>query len=238
MFGIITAVDAERDAVLEKMGDPQANPIYGIEFYEGIIQNTRCIMAMAGIGKVNAARCAQLMIDKFNPTRIVNIGSAGALHPEVRIGDVIISTACIQHDIDLTAFGLPKGFISETEGFIKADPELMAFCEQAMERTIDERFHVLTGPIATGDQFNDSVARKEQLYQEFGAYCIEMEGAAVAQVCALCQVPFVIIRSISDQPNDDTFNLYETYKQQASGRCADFLVELVTVLQDRFGAAV
>jgi adenosylhomocysteine nucleosidase len=238
MFGIITAVDAERDAVLAKMGNPQTDPIYGIEFYEGTIQDTRCIMAMAGIGKVNAARCTQLMIDKFNPTRIVNIGSAGALHPEARIGDVIISTSCIQHDIDLTAFGLPKGFISVTEGFVKADPELMKLCAQAMEQTIDDRFRILTGPIATGDQFNDSVTRKEQLFQEFGAYCIEMEGAAVAQVCAKCQVPFVIIRSISDQPNDDTLNLYETYKQQASGRCADFLVNLVTVLRNRFGATV
>jgi adenosylhomocysteine nucleosidase len=237
MFGIITAVDAERDAVLERIESPQEYSIYGIKFYEGVIGKIRCIMAMAGVGKVNAARCAQLMIDKFSPARIVNIGSAGALHPKVRIGDVIISTACIQHDVDLTAFGLRKGFFSETDGFIPADPELMELCAQAMEQTLDNRFRIFTGTVATGDQFNDSPTRKEELFQEFGAYCIEMEGAAVAQVAAMCQVPFVIIRSISDQPDDDTLNLYETYKQQAAVRCALFLVNLVTGLQERYKEA-
>jgi adenosylhomocysteine nucleosidase len=227
MIGIITAVTAERDAVLERMENPKTYTVYGIEFYEGTVRNTRCIMAMAGIGKVNAARCTQLMIDRFTPDKIVNLGSAGALHPEVRIGDVVISTTCIQHDIDLTAFGFRKGFISETDGFIPADQELMELCAQAMKQTLDGPFRIFTGPIATGDQFNNSTTRKTELFQEFGAYCIEMEGAAVAQVCALCQVPFVIIRSISDQPDNDTLNLYETYKHQASRRCADFLENLV-----------
>jgi adenosylhomocysteine nucleosidase len=230
MLGIITAVTAERDAALQKMVNPHARQIYGIEFYEGTIGRISCVLAMAGIGKVNAARCVQLMIDQFQPDRIVNIGSAGALHPEVKIGDVIISTACIQHDLDLTAFGLPKGYISETEGLFTADPELRRLCEQAMGRTIDDRFRVYAGLIVTGDQFNDSVARKEQLYREFGAYCIEMEGAAVAQVCAMCRVPFVIIRSISDQPGEDTMELYENYKDLASRRCADFVVNLMELL--------
>jgi adenosylhomocysteine nucleosidase len=232
MLGVITAVTDERDAVLERMSDSQTHVVFGIEFYEGTIRDTRCIMAMAGIGKVNAARCTQLMIDRFMPERIVNLGAAGALHPNVRIGDVVISTACIQHDLDLTVFGLRKGFLSETEGFIPADPEMIALCAQAMAQTIDDRFRIWNGPIATGDQFNDSAARKEELYQEFGAYCIEMEGAAVAQVCALCQVPFVVIRSISDQPDDDdALNLYETFKCQASGRCATFLENLAATLQ-------
>ncbi|HYH04467.1 MAG TPA: 5'-methylthioadenosine/adenosylhomocysteine nucleosidase [Bacillota bacterium] len=231
MIGVITAVDAERDAVLAKMKEVKAYQVYGIEFYEGLIRDTRCITAMSGIGKVNAARCTQLMIDRFNPDRIVNIGSAGALYPDLQIGDVIISTSCIQHDVDLTPFGLRKGFFSETDGFVAADAGLVSLCQQAMEHSIDDRFHVYTGPIATGDQFNDSAQTKERLFEEFGAYCIEMEGAAVAQVCAMCEIPFVVIRSVSDTPTEETRNLYENFKQLASERCANFLTNLVKLIQ-------
>lgn len=237
MIGVITAVDAERDAVLAKMKEVKSYTVYGIEFYEGSIRDIRCIAAMSGIGKVNAARCAQLMIDRFSPDWIVNIGSAGAIHPELQIGDVIISTSCIQHDVDLTPFGLPRGFFSETEGFVTADAGLVELCRQAMEHSIDDRFHVYAGPIATGDQFNDSVQVREWLYQEFGAYCVEMEGAAVAQVCAQCQIPFVVIRSVSDTPTEETLNLYENFKQLASERCANFLINLVKLLQRRNAAA-
>lgn len=231
MLGVITAVNAERDAVLAKMQDVTSCTIYGVEFYEGLIRDIRCIVAMSGVGKVNAARSTQLMIDKFAPDRMVNLGSAGALHPDLRIGDVVISTACIQHDVDLTLFGASKGFFSETEGFVQAEPEFMSLCQQAMEQAVDPNFRVLTGPIATGDQFNSCQILKEELYREFGAYCIEMEGAAVAQVCSKCQIPFVIIRSISDSPSEDTLQLYEKYKKTASQRCADFLVQLIKIMQ-------
>ncbi|HEY8463855.1 MAG TPA: 5'-methylthioadenosine/adenosylhomocysteine nucleosidase [Bacillota bacterium] len=229
MIGIITAVDAERDAVLAKLKDVKTHKIFGIEFYEGSLQGIDCTAAMSGIGKVNAARCTQLMIDRFHPDRIVNIGSAGALHPEVKIGDVIIATSCIQHDLDLTAFGLRKGFFSETEGFIAADAGLVELCRQAMADSLDDRFKIFTGPVATGDQFNESAQVKEALFNEFGAYCVEMEGAAVAQVCAGCGVPFVVIRSISDAPGEEeaTRDLYENFKQLASERCVSFLLNLV-----------
>jgi adenosylhomocysteine nucleosidase len=230
MIGVITAVNAERDAVLSKMRDVREYHIYGIEFYKGLIGNAPCITAMSGVGKVNAARCTQLMIDRFLPPRIVNVGSAGALHPEIKIGDVIISTSCIQHDLDLTAFGLRKGFWGETDGFIPADVGLVALCKEAMRRSSGAEFNIFSGPIATGDQFNDSVEQKERLYREFGAYCIEMEGAAIAQVCAMCNIPFVIIRSISDSPSEDTSSLYENFKTLAAERCATFLSHLVEYL--------
>lgn len=231
MIGVITAVSPERDAVLAKLKDVHPNTIYGVEFYDGMLQDTRCVVAMSGVGKVNAARSTQLLIDKFGPERIVNLGSAGAIHPQLQIGDVVISTSCIQHDVDLTMFGENKGFFSKTEGFIPVDQEFVQLCQQAMELSVDNQFRVLAGPIATGDQFNDSRQHKEELYKEFGAYCIEMEGAAVAQVCAMCRIPFAIIRSISDTPNEDAVQLYEKFKESASRRCADFLVNLVTIIQ-------
>ncbi len=230
MIGIITAVDAERDAILIKMTEPRPQAIYGIEFYEGVIGDVDCVMAMSGVGKVNAARCAQLMIDKFDPDRIVNIGSAGALHPDLNVGDVIISTSCIQHDVDLTAFGLRKGFLSRENGFIEADTEFMGLCQKAMARSVGAGHRIYTGPIATGDQFNESAERKDRVFAEFGAYCIEMEGAAVAQVCAMCDIPFVVIRSISDKPSSETLRMYNDYKRLASERCAAFLIHLTEEL--------
>ena len=116
MIGIITAVTIERDAVLEKLKEIKATTVYDLKFYQGLIRHTPCIIVMSGIGKVNAARCTQLMIDRFGPSKIVNIGSAGALHPDIKIGDVVISTACVQHDVDLTVFGIKKGAFAKQEG--------------------------------------------------------------------------------------------------------------------------
>lgn len=234
MLGIITAVTAERDAVLARMQDVAKSTIFGIDFFQGKIGKTACVMAMAGIGKVNAARCTQLMIDRFSPERVINMGSAGGLHPELTIGDVVISTACVQYDLDLTAFGLPKGAVDEGEdGFVKADAGFAELCEKVMENSIDGEYKVVLGPIATGDQFNDSPVTKAQLYKEFGAYCNEMEGAAIAQVCAACAVPFVVIRSISDNSDQDTLMNYEKFKELAAERCVHFLLNLVNALEEK-----
>ena len=232
MLGIITAVTTERDAVLEKMNDVETYSFYNLQFYVGNIHNTRCIMTMSGVGKVNAARSTQMMIDKFEPEKIVNVGSAGALDPDLNIGDVIISTECVQYDINLTAFGIKKGALSEDEdGFFKADAGFASLCEKAMNDSISDAFKIILGPIATGDRFNDSPEKKAKIYQEFGALCNEMEGAAVAQVCALCEVPFVVIRSISDNSDEDTLMSYNNFKKLASERCVNFLVNLVTEIE-------
>jgi adenosylhomocysteine nucleosidase len=238
MLGIITAVETERDAALNRLTDIRDSNLYGIEFYSGRIENHPCVIALAGVGKVNAARCTQLMIDHFSPERIVNIGSAGGLHPEVKIGDVVISTSCIQYDVILTPFGIKQGAFSEDDdGFIEADPNFMELCKKAMSRCVGKEYRIFNGPIATGDQFNNSPARKDQLYQDFGAYCNEMEGAAVAQVCALCDVPFVIIRSISDKSDGDTLEMYNHFKILAAERCSDFLAQLMIVMQEQSNKA-
>jgi len=233
MLGIITAVETERDAALTKMTDVTTSTFYDIEFYKGFIENGPCVIALAGIGKVNAARCTQLMIDRFSPERIVNLGSAGGLHPELKIGDVVISTSCIEYDVILTAFGIKQGAFKEgDDGFIDADPEFISLCKKAMCRSVGKEYRIFTGPIATGDQFNDSPQKKKELYRDFGAYCNEMEGGAVAHVCSLCRIPFVIIRSISDNSDDNTLEMYNNFKILAAERCADFLVQLMIVMKE------
>ena len=232
MIGIITAVTTERDAVLEKLKEIKATTVYDLKFYQGLIRHTPCIIVMSGIGKVNAARCTQLMIDRFGPSKIVNIGSAGALHPDIKIGDVVISTACVQHDVDLTVFGIKKGAFAKQEGgFVEADPGFAELCEAAIKKSIGSEYQIFTGPIATGDQFNDSPEKKTQLYEEFGAYCNEMEGAAVAHVSALCKIPYVVIRSISDKPGCQSKMMYDQFKQLAAERCAGFLEHLIEIIE-------
>lgn len=232
MIGIITAVTTERDAVLQKMKEIRALRVYDIDFYQGLIGNTPCIIALSGIGKVKAARCTQLMIERFGPSKVVNIGSAGAVHPDLNIGDVVIATACVQHDVDLTVFGFKKGaFDKQADGFVKTDADFAELCEAAIEKSSGDKFKVFLGPIATGDQFNDSLEKKVQLFEEFGAYCNEMEGAAVAQVCASCQVPFVVIRSISDKPGNQSKIMYDNFKQLASERCVNLLEHLITIIK-------
>lgn len=233
MIGIITAVTTERDAVLEKMKGIKAIPVYDLQFYQGMIHHTECIIVMSGIGKVNAARCTQLLIDRFEPSKIVNIGSAGALHPDLNIGDVVVSTGCIQHDVDLTVFGIKKGAFDKQEGgFVEADPNFAGLCKAAIKKIIGDEYQIFTGPIATGDQFNDSPEKQTQLFEDLGAYCNEMEGAAVAQVCSLCNIPFVVVRSISDKPGNQSKVMYDNFKKLASERCALFLEHLIEIIEE------
>lgn len=233
MIGIITAVTTERDAALEKLKNAKATTVYDLKFYQGLIHHTPCTIVMSGIGKVNAARCTQLLIDRFEPSKIVNLGSAGALHPDLNIGDVVISTGCIQHDVDLTVFGIEKGAFDKQEGgFVEADPNFAELCKAAIKKIIGDEYQIFIGPIATGDQFNDSPEKKAQLYEEFGAYCNEMEGAAVAQVCSLCKIPFVVIRSISDKPGNQSKVMYDNFKKLASERCAIFLEHLIGIIEE------
>ncbi len=233
MIGVITAVTTELDAVLGEMKKTKAITVYDLEYYQGLIHHTPCIIAMSGVGKVNAARCTQLLIERFSPSKIVNIGSAGALHPDLNIGDVVISTACIQHDLDLTVFGIKKGsFDEQGGGFIEADRHFADLCEAAIKKISGGEFQIFSGPIATGDQFNDSPEKQTQLFEEFGAYCNEMEGAAVAQVCALCKIPFVVIRSISDKPGNRSKVMYDKFKRLASERCAGFLEHLIEIIEE------
>lgn len=226
MLGIIAAMQEEVNAVLKELNNTVEYNFYGIDFWKGEINSIECVLAQSGIGKVNAARCTQILIDKFNPACIVNVGSAGALEPNLEIGDVVISSACVQHDFDITAFGHKKGYISNIgDCFVKSDDKLIELCKKTME-SISENYKVELGIIATGDQFMNSEDKKHVIWEDFGAHCLEMEGAAVAQVCFLCNVPFVIIRSISDKAHKESAVDFYKFLEFASQRCAHFVEAL------------
>ena len=224
LLGIIGAMDQEVKAIVDKLNQENAHEYYGMKFWVGIINGVKCVVGQSGVGKVNAARCTQIMIDKFNPTSIINIGSAGALNPELEIGDVVISTSCIYHDADITVFGHPKGYITGIgDRYIKADEKLIDECKKTMEEIADNNYKIHLGPIASGDQFYNDPEKKAELFEEFGAYCDDMEAAAIAHVCLLCKVPYVVIRSISDKPKKKSELTFYEFLELASARCAEFL---------------
>ncbi len=222
MIGIIGAMKEEKDAILSLMQQVEQIEHYGVKFYLGTINNQSCILSKSGVGKVNAARATQIMIDKFNPACIINIGSAGALEPCLEIGDIVISDSCIQHDADITAFGHPKGYIAGLR-YIEADAGLIEKCRKAIELSVDNKYKIYIGTVASGDQFISSQEIKEEIHKEFSAWCVEMEGAAIAQVCYLCKVPFVVIRSISDKALQGNAMEFNEFLKLSADRCAQFV---------------
>lgn len=224
-IGIIAAEVQEMEAVKTKMQNIAEIKFYNSTFYEGIISNKNCVLVRCGEGKVNAARTTQMLIDKFGVDAVINVGSAGGLNPELDYEDIVVSTACIQHDFDITAFGREKGYIPNIEDkYMYADKTLLEKATKAIEETNNK---VIKGIIATGDVFVAGKERRKEIYDEFKAECVEMEGAAVAQVCHLDNIPFIIIRSISDTVNGNDKIDFESYLEVVSKRCAEYLEKML-----------
>ena len=227
-IGIIAAMDEEMQAIKNRMNGIQEKKIYNLVFYEGIINNKEYVLVKCGIGKVNAARTVQIMIDNYNLDYIINVGSAGAINNELNIGDIVIGEKLVQHDFDLIAFGHEKGYISDTGKMFSCNNKLV----KKMKEIIDcldykeENFKAVIGNIASGDIFCTDLKMKEEIRKEFNAECVEMEGAAIAQVCYLDNIPFLIIRSISDSPNGKNQIDFNKYLNVASERCAKIIEKI------------
>ncbi|SEM69909.1 5'-methylthioadenosine/adenosylhomocysteine nucleosidase [Lihuaxuella thermophila] len=198
IVGIIGAMDAEIARFLEEMQQVETREIQGIHYHKGELSGVPVVVCKSGVGKVNAAVCTQLLIDRYRVESVIFTGVAGALHSDLDIGDLVISTECQQHDMDASPLGFPKGTIpfQETSVF-PADPGLIEWAKKAGESI--EGVKVLTGKVLSGDQFISDVEKVKQLREEFNGACVEMEGAAVAHVCHLSGVPYVVIRSMSDR---------------------------------------
>ena len=172
------------------------------------------------VGKVNAAACAQILISVFEVDRIINTGVAGSLDADIDIGDIVVSTEAVQHDMDVTVLGFARGEIPySNQSVFPADEEMRKSAVQAVKETAPD-IHVFEGRVCSGDQFIASREQKEFLISEFGGLCCEMEGAAIAQVCCMNGTPFVIIRAISDKADDSEEMSYVEFEKAAAERCA------------------
>lgn len=210
-IGVIGAMSVEVDCLKEILRDIQTSEKNGLTFYEGTINNVPAVIVQCGVGKVNAAMCTTLLTSCFGVTHVINTGVAGGLADGMHVFDTVVSTDALHHDMDATGFGYKPceipgmGTVSFT-----ADPFLIGITKKAWEKC-GYAFSLIEGRVASGDVFVNSAERKARIKELCNPACVEMEGAAVAQVCALNKTPFVIIRSISDLA-ENTGEVYEETK--------------------------
>ena len=221
-IGIIAAENEEIEAIKNSMKNVNEIKIYNLTFYTGIINNKNYIVVKCGVGKVNAARTTQILTDKFDIEYIINLGSAGAISDILNIGDIVVGNQLVQHDFDVTAFGREKGYIPETGKTFESDANLVEHCKEIKINDIK----IVIGKIASGDIFCRDIKMKEKIREKFNCDCVEMEGAAVAQVCYLNKIPFIVIRSISDIPNGKNEIDFNEYLELASKNCAEFIKQI------------
>ena len=215
MIGIIGAMDVETDMLKNEMALDQMLEMAGMSFYAGSLRNVEVVVVTCGIGKVNAAICAQILINKFNVKSIINTGVSGGLNENLKIGDLVISTDCMEHDFDVTVFGYELGVIPrQADSVYKADKQLVEMAYKAGKNYSEHT--VYKGRIVSGDQFISSQEKKQFLIETFNAYTTEMESAAIAHTCYLNQRPFVIIRAISDQANGDAPENFDEFAKHAA----------------------
>ena len=223
-IGLIFAMREELNAVLKSMEIVKEYKIFDLNFYECKYNDKDCILVECGIGKVNAARCTQILIDNIKVDYILNVGVAGGVSKDVKIGDIVIADKLIQHDFDLRPFNYERGYIPNVGKYIHSDEYLLKI---ASEIKLDS--NIFVGTIASGDIFITESLMGEKINTKFDALCVEMEGASIAQACYLSYIPFLVIRSISDSPNKDANNniTFDEFLVQSSNTIANFLLKFL-----------
>ena len=226
-IGIIAAMKEEMNEVKNIMTNIIEKQIYELLFIEGKINNRECVLIQSGIGKVNAARTTQILIDNYNLEYIVNVGSAASLNDKLNIGDIVIGEKLIQHDFDITAFGHNKGYISNVGEYIQSDTILVEKIYNSCSNNKIKDINIKKGIISSGDIFCTSEEMKNKIKNKFKADAVEMEGAAIAQVCYLDKIPFVVIRSISDTPDGNNNITFDKFLVTASKKCANIINQVI-----------
>lgn len=238
VIGIMGAMEVELDLISKDMVVEKVDTIATKIYRSGKIYGVPCVMARAGVGKVGSAQTAQLMITQYGVDAMIFTGVAGGINPQLDIGDIVVSSNVVHHD-----FGqiLPDSFISfDTMGFF-ADSVLVGLALQAANnvelqaipeemRGEDEEPKIILGRVATGDQFISSEAKRVWIEETFNADCVEMEGAAVAQICAVNDVPFVIIRSLSDLANEKAEVDFEAFVLYAAENSSLLVKEMLKLI--------
>lgn len=218
-LGIIGAMQEEIETLLHLMKNKTEKEIAGSIFHDGILEGLPVTVVQCGIGKVNAALCTQILCDLFGVTHLVNTGIAGSLCNDLDIGDMVVSQDAMYHDVDAVAFGYPMGKVPGMDvTAFPADETMIAYAFAAAEKV--NPGHTKIGRVASGDQFVASREVKERIISVTGALCTEMEGAAIAQTAYRNQIPFVILRAISDKADDSTHMDYPAFESIAAHRCA------------------
>mgnify|MGYP000033038673 CR=1 FL=1 len=227
MIGIIGAMDEEVEQIVEAMNIERVEEKAGMKFSCGSLNGSEVVIVRSGIGKVNAAICTQILCDDFKADAVINTGIAGSLDASIDIGDIVLSSDVLHHDVDATGFGYPLGQIPRMDTLsFAADERLIKLAGEACKNAVPE-IGVHVGRVVSGDQFISDKAVKERISSNFDGFCTEMEGAAIAQVSYLNKVPFVILRTISDKADDSATMDYPAFEKLAIANNVKVMKELV-----------
>jgi len=214
-WGIIGAMPSEAELLKGQMEDLCEIKIGRLTFWEGLLCGQDAVIAVCGIGKVNAALCAQILASEFGVDALINTGIAGSLDARIDIGDIVISTDALYHDMDASKFGDPVGQIPRMDVFsFEADPRLVELAKEANQEANPD-IHTFTGRVVSGDQFIADAEDKERIKNNFDPLCTEMEGAGIAHAAYLNGISYVIIRAISDKADNSASMDYPAFEKQA-----------------------
>ena len=226
MIGILGAMSVEIDEIKSRIEEKEIETVGGFTFVRGQLHGKAVVAAECGIGKVNAAVCAQTMILTYRPELIINVGVGGSLSPALHYGDIAIANNVVQHDFDTSCIGDPEGLVATVNKiYFDCDPAVVA-CIKAVVDDM-EGVNGMVGTIASGDQFVADAAVKERIVKRFGAICCEMEGGAISHACLLGGVKCAVIRSISDNADDGSTTDYGQFVQMAAARSTEVLCRVM-----------
>ena len=226
IIGIIGAMDEELEILLKQITLERVEIKANMKFNSGKLYNQNVVVVRSGIGKVNAAICAQILIDDFDVDKIVNVGIAGGIGEEVYPGDIVIADNLVQHDMNTSVFGDEIGQIPRLDTYdFKCDEQLVSKAISACNNIKQQKSFV--GRIVTGDQFINNTEKIKWLNDKFCALACEMEGGSIAQVCYLNKIPFVVIRSISDNANNGAHMDYEKFAPIAIKNSTEILKNML-----------
>ena len=230
MIGIIGAMEEEVQELIADLESAEKKTVASMDFYKGTLYGKDCVIVKSGVGKVNAALCAQILADFYRPEALINTGVAGSLDAQINIGDMVVSEDAVQHDMDASAVGDPVGQVPRMDVLaFPADPVLVKKAVEANQKANPD-IQTFTGRVASGDQFISGGEKKKQIQENFHARCAEMEGAAIAHGAYLNKIPYVILRAISDKADGSVQMDYPTFEKQAIVHCVRLLRELIPAL--------
>jgi adenosylhomocysteine nucleosidase len=228
-IAVVSAMDEEIQLYLDTCTVEQTDEVAGFTVYTARYGGHDVRLVKCGVGKTHAAMCTQILIDRYDASPVVCTGTAGAAALDLDIGDIVVARDCVHHDVDVRFLGIPRGQIPFTDlRFFETDPDLRA---QAREVALADHT-VRVGRVMTGDAFVQDAAYLETLRDELEGDCVEMEGAAVGQVCALNDVPYLVVRAISDRADGSSEIDFQEFLHDAARSSAQIVLHLLDAIDD------
>lgn len=230
VIGIIGAMDEEVSQLKAVMTEVTVQTKASMDFYKGKLEGKDVVVVRSGIGKVNAGMCTQILADLYGVDAVINTGIAGSLRAEINIGDIVLCTDALQHDVEATAFGYPVGQIPRMDTLsFKADEKLLDVAEASCKR-VNPDINTFRGRVLSGDQFIADKTKKDWLTETFAGYCTEMEGAAIAQAAYLNNIPFLVVRAISDKADNSAQMDYPEFEAKAIAHTVALMKDMIKSL--------